>query len=135
MKKLAAVLLQLAPMAALIFGASLATPGCGGTAGALGSEDEGQIVIRRAETADPKSIDPHKAGDVTSSRSCGMAYDTLLQYDYLKRPATLVPNLCTSMPSYDAASKSYTFKLRNDVYFHDDRCFAADAKGKFYRDE
>ncbi|MCC6149012.1 MAG: hypothetical protein IT461_02080 [Planctomycetes bacterium] len=135
MKKPATILLQSAPLAALLLIAATATPGCGGAAGALGSEDEGQVVIRRAETADPKSIDPHKAGDVTSSRSCGMAYDTLLQYDYLKRPATLVPNLCASMPTYDAASKSYTFKLRKDVFFQDDRCFAADSKGRFYRDE
>jgi oligopeptide transport system substrate-binding protein len=120
-----------------LLGALLLTSitGCGSTAESIAEEDEGLIVVRRMETGDPRSIDPHKTGDVVSSRQAGLAYDTLLQYHYLTRPATLVPNLCTAMPMYDAAEMTYTFKLREDVYFHDDRCFHPDAQGKFYREE
>ncbi len=135
MKKPATMLLQLAPMAALLLLAATVTPGCGGTSATLASEDEGMIVVRRSESGDLKSIDPQIAGDVISSLNCGMAYDTLLQYDYIKRPAELVPNVTTGMPKYSADSLTVTFTLRDDVYFQDNRCFHANAKGKTYRSE
>lgn len=112
-----------------------ATPGCGGQAASIAEEDEGLIVVRRDDSEDPKSMDPHISGDVVSSKHCGMAYECLLQYDYLKRPATLIPSLAAEMPSYDEKTYTYTFKLRNDVFFSDDRCFHPDAAGKKYRDE
>jgi oligopeptide transport system substrate-binding protein len=111
------------------------TTGCGSTAESNAVEDEGLIVVRRDEDEEPKSIDPHIAGDVVSSRHCGMAYETLCQYDYLERPAKLIPCLAATMPEYDAATLTYTVTLRDDVYFQDNRCFHPDAAGKFYRDE
>ncbi len=110
-------------------------PGCGGTAATLSSQDEGLVVVRRSESGDLKSIDPQIAGDVISSLNCGMCYDTLLQYDYIKRPAELVPNVTTGMPTYSEDSLTVTFKLRDDVFFQDNRCFHPDATGKTYRDE
>lgn len=110
-------------------------PGCGGTAVTLAAEDEGLVVIRRSEDEDPKSVDPHKTGDVVSSRHAGMTYECLFQYDFLERPAKLVPSLAASMPEFDAATNTYTFRLRDDIYFTDDRCFHADAKGKTFADE
>ncbi len=111
------------------------TPGCGSMAESNATEDEGLVVVRRDESGDPKSMDPHTAGDVVSSRHTGMAYETLLQYDYLERPARLVPCLAAELPTYDESTLTYTFKLRDDVYFQDDRCFHADAQGKTYRQE
>ncbi len=124
--------LVLTPLLAL---ALFSATSCGGTAATLATEDKDLVVIRRDDTGDPKSIDPHIAGDVVSSKHCGMAYECLLQYDYLKRPPTLIPSLAAEMPVYDAATTSYTFKLRDDVYFSDDRCWHPDASGKKYRDE
>ncbi len=121
-------------LAAALLVPALLAPGCGGVADSIAAEDEGKIVIRRREAEDPRSMDPHISGDVVSSRHCGMAYDCLFQYDYLKRPAELVPCLAAEMPSYDAATHTYTFKLRDDVYFFDDRCFHPDAAGKKFRD-
>ena len=111
------------------------TTGCGSTAESNAVEDEGLIVVRRDEDEEPKSIDPHIAGDVVSSRHCGMAYETLCQYDYLERPAKLIPCLAATMPEYDAATLTYTVTLRDDVYFQDNRCFHSEAAGKTYRGE
>ncbi|MCA8910153.1 MAG: hypothetical protein KDB82_00490 [Planctomycetes bacterium] len=123
----------LAIFAILLVATSL-TPGCGSTAASNAAEDEGLIVVRRDEAGDPRSMDPHKAGDVVSSRHCGMTYECLFQYDYLARPAKLIPCLADKMPEYDEKTLTYTFKLRTDVRFQDDRCFHADAAGKHYRD-
>lgn len=119
---------------ALLAPCVLVAPGCGSRASAIESEDEGEIVIRRHETGDPRWLDPHMAGDVVSSTHCGLTYECLFQYDYLKRPATLVPCLARDMPAYDAETLTYTFELRDDVYFQDDRCFHPDAAGKKFRD-
>lgn len=115
--------------------ALLATTGCGGTASSLAAQDEGLTVVRRTEAEDPKSIDPHKTGDVISSRHAGMAYECLYQYDYLERPAKLIPCLAVDYPEFDIATNTYTFTLRDDVYFSDDRCFHADAAGKNFEQE
>ncbi|MCB9893801.1 MAG: hypothetical protein H6839_05110 [Planctomycetes bacterium] len=123
----------LAGIAALLVAISI-TPGCGSTAASNAAEDKGLIVVRRDETGDPRSMDPHKAGDVVSSRHCGMTYECLFQYDYLERPAKLIPALAFKMPDYDADTLTYTVTLRDDVYFQDDRCFSADAEAKHYRD-
>ena len=60
--------LSLTAFAALLLVTSL-VPGCGSTAESNAAEDEGLIVVRRDEAGDPKSMDPHKAGDVVSSRT------------------------------------------------------------------
>ncbi|MBE7492602.1 MAG: hypothetical protein HS108_12705 [Planctomycetes bacterium] len=114
---------------------AMAMSGCGGTAASLAAEDEGLIVLRRSEGEDPKTIDPHKAGDTGSSRHCSLCYESLLEYDFLERPAKLVPCTAAAMPTYDAATLTYTFRLRDDVYFQDDRCFHPEAAGRTYSQE
>lgn len=121
-----------AAFAALLLATSL-TPGCGSTAESLASEDKGEIVVRRSESGDPRYLDPHLAGDVVSSRHCGMTYECLFQYDYLIRPPVLIPALAAEMPAYDEESLTYTFKIRDDVFFQDDRCFHPEAAGLTYR--
>lgn len=123
-----------AAFAALLLATSL-TPGCGSTAVSNAAEDEGLIVVRRDESGDPKSMDPHIAGDVVSSRHCGMTYECLFQYDYLERPAKLIPALAEDMPKYDPETLTYTVRLRDDIRFQDDRCFHPEAAGKNYRQE
>jgi peptide/nickel transport system substrate-binding protein len=128
-------LLTFTTLAFALLATSVLVPGCGGVAASIAAEDEGKIVVRRREVEDPKSVDPHIAGDVVSSRHCGMAYECLMEYDYLKRPAELVPCLAAEMPAYDKESLTYTIKLRDDVYFFDDRCFHPDAGGKTFEEE
>lgn len=115
--------------------ALLATSGCGDDGSTREAAASGENVVRLPESNDPRSIDPHKAGDTVSSQQCGMTYECLMQYDFFARPAKLVPCLVEEEPEYDSRTMTYTFVLRKDVYFHDDRCFHPDAAGKRFEDE
>jgi ABC-type transport system substrate-binding protein len=53
-------------------------------------------------------------------------FETLLTYDYLARPARLVPNTATAMPEISDGGKTYTFHLKKGIYFAPDPIF----KGK-----
>lgn len=70
-----------------------------------------------------KGLDPVMADDLYSAGEVGKGYEGLLQYHYLKRPYTLIPNLAEAMPEISADGKTYTFKLKKGVLFHDDPCF------------
>ncbi|MBK9973457.1 MAG: hypothetical protein IPP14_01550 [Planctomycetes bacterium] len=111
------------------------TPGCGEDQASMASQGGGENVIRVAESNDPRSIDPHKAGDTVSSQQCGMTYETLYEYDFFARPAKLVPCLAAGEAEYDPKTLTYIFTLRDDVYFQDDHCFHPDAAGKRFENE
>ncbi|MCF6227177.1 MAG: ABC transporter substrate-binding protein [Planctomycetes bacterium] len=127
------IVLRIIPMLAILAFAA-ANTGCG-TAASMASEDEGKVVIRRNETANPRFLDPHTAGDVVSSRHTGMTYETLFEYHYLTKGPTLVPLLAAKEAEYDEKTLTYTFTLRKDIRFTADRCWHEDAKGKSYRDD
>ena len=76
-----------------------------------------------------KSLDPQKQFDSASADMINVVYDTLLSYHYLKRPYRLTPNLVKAMPSLSEDGLTYSFELRQDVYFTDDPCFK-DGKGR-----
>jgi len=52
--------------------------------------------------------------------------ETLLTYDYLARPAKLVPNTATAMPEVSDGGKVYVFHLKQGILFAPDAAF----KGK-----
>ncbi len=70
-----------------------------------------------------KTLDPALASDLASRDMVAAFYDRLLQYDYSSRPYKLVPSMLESMPEISKNGKVYIFKLRDDLYFRDDRCF------------
>ena len=70
-----------------------------------------------------KSLDPAYADDLASRDLTALCYDTLVQYDYLARPYRLVPSMASAMPEVSADKKSYTFTLRDDLFFADDGTF------------
>ena len=75
----------------------------------------GTLVWRvGAETA---TLDPHLANTLGSTQLLGNIYSSLLRFD---KGANIVPHIAKSwMISDDGLT--YTFKLRNDVYFHNGR--------------
>ena len=75
----------------------------------------------------PNSLDPVKGSSQYDSKASSYVYQTLLQYNYLRRPLMLEPLLLAEMPEVSEDGKLYRFKLRQDVFFHDDACFP---KGK-----
>lgn len=105
-----------------------------------GKKDEGVHNLREAkggvryggtfhmnETGDMRSLDPPQINDATSRHIGENIYDQLLTFD---SALNLNPTLAKS---YDISPDglTYTFHLRDDVYFHDDACFPNSKGRKF----
>ncbi len=83
-----------------------------------------QVPIR---TDGPKSLDPVKGSTQYDNQACSQIFDSLVQYKYLVRPLEIEPCLISEMPVITENSdgtQTWRFKLRDDVRFHDDACFA-----------
>ena len=76
------------------------------------------------------TLDPAFAVDLTSGNMIGELYDTLLEYNYTKRPYTLQPSMLSKMPEVSPDLKRYIFTLRDDLFFQPDRCFGTDKNQK-----
>lgn len=63
------------------------------------------------------SLDPALAADTTSQAVVCAFYDTLLQYRYTPGGYQLEPSMLREMPTLSADLKTYTCKLRTDLYF------------------
>ena len=50
-------------------------------------------------------------------------FETLLTYDYLARPARLIPNTAEAMPEMSADGRTLTFHLRRHIFFSPDPAF------------
>ncbi len=81
-------------------------------------------TIRTAAGGRVKTFDPAQADDLASRNLVGAVYDTLLQYAYPDRPYRLIPSMLAKMPEANNTLDVYRFRLRGDLYFADDRCFA-----------
>ncbi len=80
-------------------------------------------VLNLAIPQKVKGMDPIYASDLYSGTEIARVYEGLLEYHYLKRPFTLVPNLAESMPTVSKDGLVYTFKIKKGVLFHDDAAF------------
>ena len=83
----------------------------------------GKRVLHLAFRSKVGSMDPVRGGHQYASMAMAPIYEPLLDYHYLKRPLTLVPNLVVRMPEVNAEKTVYAFELRDDVRFQDDPCF------------
>jgi len=91
-----------------------------------GSEDgtphKEKVLHLPMRSAGPGSLDPAQGSTVYDNRACSKVYETLLQYKYLKRPYELEPLLLAEMPTSEDG-KTWHFRLKQGVQFHDDPCF------------
>jgi ABC-type transport system substrate-binding protein len=83
-------------------------------------------VLRFAFQIAESSFDPAIQQDVYAGIVVDQIVDAMLTYDYLARPAKLVPNTLESMPEVSADGMTYTFRIRKGIYFAPDPAF----KGK-----
>lgn len=78
---------------------------------------------------DPKTLDPVRATDTISFSVLTNIVSTAYEYDYLKRPVTLVPLSAVDMPIEDTIQWKgrlvyrFRFKIRNGLHYAADRCF------------
>ena len=126
-------------MSALLAATMLFAAGCGTTSTAPTSETPKPVTetpaaakpfnLVVAQGADIVSLDPHKANDQPSSRVTRQIYDTLIdQTEKLE----LAPGLAESWKQID--EKTWEFKLRQNVKFHNGETFkASDVKFTFGR--
>jgi ABC-type transport system substrate-binding protein len=77
-------------------------------------------VVRVTFPAAEAGFDPVRISDLYSATVLEGIFERLLTYDYLARPAKVVPMLAESMPAVTDNGKTYTFKLRKGVYFAPD---------------
>lgn len=70
-----------------------------------------------------KGLDPVGASDLYSSFAISVVYESLYQYNYLKRPLELEPLLAEAMPSVSKDGLTYTIKIKKGVKFADDAAF------------
>jgi len=78
-----------------------------------------RVTFMAAETG----FDPVKTSDVYSGTVIEAIFEPLLTYDYLARPAKLVPKTAEALPLVTDGGKTYTFRLKKGIYFADDPAF------------
>lgn len=93
------------------------------------------LVSHAASAADPQKIlrfvfpaaetgfDPAIARDLYSAVVMQSVFETLYTYDYLARPAKLVPLTADGMPEVADGGKTYTVRLKKGIYFYPDPAF------------
>ncbi|MEP7328941.1 MAG: ABC transporter substrate-binding protein [Betaproteobacteria bacterium] len=80
-------------------------------------------VIRVAVQAAEAGFDPVRISDQYSSMVIEAIFERLLTYDYLARPAKLVPMAAQALPDVTEEGRTYTFHLRPGIYFTPDPAF------------
>lgn len=93
------------------------------------AEERGKKVLHMALRSKVGDMDPISGGHAYASLAMAPVFETLFDYQYLKRPLELEPLLLESMPDISADGRVYTFTLRKGVFFHDDPCFP-EGKGR-----
>ena len=93
------------------------------------------ITISGAHAADPSKIlrvtfaaaetgfDPVRVSDYYSGTVIEAIFDPLLTYDYLARPAKLVPNTATALPQISDQGRLYRVAVKPGIYFAEDPVF------------
>jgi oligopeptide transport system substrate-binding protein len=102
---------------------------CGALAPTAWAASHPQIPTKTLRVTFPVAetgFDPARTNDYYSGTVIEAIYDRLLTYDYLARPATLVPDAAESLPQITDKGKTYTFKIKKGIYFTPDPAF----KGK-----
>lgn len=82
-------------------------------------EDEQHKIFRYNESSGIVSLDPAFAKDLPHIWACNQLYNGLVSLDANLK---IVPAIAHSWTIQDSG-RTYTFNLRNDVYFHDNQVF------------
>jgi peptide/nickel transport system substrate-binding protein len=78
-----------------------------------------KTVFRYNESNGISSLDPAFSNNLENIWGCNQLFDGLLELDSQLKPQGLIARSW----EIDSTGTSYTFYLRDDVYFHDDACF------------
>ena len=85
-------------------------------------------VIRHVFPAGEEGFDPQAAHDLYSGSVEQAIFETLYSYDYLARPAKLVPLTAESLPVVTDNGLTYTIKVKKGIYFTPDPAFKGEKR-------
>ena len=80
-------------------------------------------VLRVAFPTAETGFDPVRVSDLYSNTINEAIFERLLTYDYLARPAKVVPMTAEAMPEVRDNGRVYVFKLRKGIHFTPDPAF------------
>jgi len=80
-------------------------------------------VLRVVFIAGETGFDPVRVTDTYSNSVTEQIYEPLMGYDYLARPAKLVPLIAESMPQVTDGGKAWLIRIRKGVTFQADPAF------------
>jgi oligopeptide transport system substrate-binding protein len=86
------------------------------------SADSGK-TLRVTFQASETGFDPVRISDYYSGTVIEAIFDPLLTYDYLARPAKIVPNVAKALPEISQDGRTYTLTVKPGIYFADDPAF------------
>ena len=74
-------------------------------------------TLRVQMMGDIETLDPARAPELGTLYSIAPLYHQLLTYDYLARPAKLIPYAATALPKVSADGRTYTLTIRPGLMF------------------
>ena len=80
-------------------------------------------LLHVAFEAPDDGFDPVKTTNLYSGWVNEAIFENLLTYDYLARPARLMPMTAEAMPEVSDGGKTYTFRIRKGIHFTPDPAF------------
>ena len=108
-------------LARLLAAAGLAVATAALSAPTLGADPA--KVLRIAFPTAETGFDPARVSDLYSSTVNEAIFERLLTYDYLARPAKLVPMVAEAMPEVTENGRVYTYRIRKGIHFTPDPAF------------
>lgn len=91
-------------------------------------------VLRTPMLATETGFDPARITDLYSSDICWQMFDTVFDYDYLARPAKLIPNIVHEVPVAEQGGRVYTLRFIPGIYFANDSAFSGKKRELVARD-
>ena len=101
-----------------LLAAPLAVP-----AGAARAQPREARVLRYAFRVAETGFDPAQVNDLYSSTINANIFDAPLTYDFLARPARIVPNTAVGLPEISGDFTTLTFRIRPGIFFQDHPAF------------
>src|SRR5512144_600053 len=93
------------------------------SAGVAAAAADPDKVLRVYFVTGETGFDPARVSDNNSATVTEAIFERLLTYDYLARPAKLVPMVAEAMPEVTDNGRTYTFRIRKGVLFSPDPAF------------
>jgi ABC-type transport system substrate-binding protein len=108
-------------LAGILAAIGIAAAAVGATPAAVAADPA--KVMRIAFPTAETGFDPARVSDIYSATVNEAIFERLLTYDYLARPAKLVPMVAEAMPEVAENGRVYTFRIRKGIYFTPDPAF------------